>query len=79
MAGGDQSRGSGRGLEQAKQVLYVCSSTAAHVIGITDPAMYRHNSHQTTELRNKEHKEQRKAALAEQDQCRTTMDRATAS
>ena len=59
MAGGDQSRGSGRGLEQAKQVLYVCSSTAAHVIGITDPAMYRHNSQQAIELPNKELKRQR--------------------
>ena len=35
---------------------------ATHVICIADPAMYRHNRHQVTELRNKEPKEQRKAA-----------------
>ena len=34
---------------------------AAHMIGIADPAMYRHNSYKATELRNKELKELRKA------------------
>ena len=52
---------------------------AAHVIGIADLARDRHTSHHTTELRNKELKEQRKAAPAEQDQRRATMDRAAAA
>ena len=49
------------------------------MIGITDPAMYLHKSNQDTVLRNRELKEQCKAALAEQDQRRATMDCAAAA
>ena len=48
---------------------------AAHMIGIADPAMYRHNSYKATELRNKELKEQHKAfCLAESTRYTTALD-----
>ena len=67
------------GLELAAKQFYNANKTvfcAAHVVGITDPSMYLHNraSNQGYEMRNRELKEQRKAAQAEQDKLREMMD-----